>query len=144
MTKIFNYLICAAGFLTVGQATAETLTLYNDARNDSFVALAQPNNAGDMIIWHSDMQTEDGRKVGTGSGTCTRLDQRGNYFCNFVIDHNGHGILAGSGVQRTEPEPSVFPITGGTGHYQGVTGTMTSIPVENRKRFKYDIDYRRR
>jgi hypothetical protein len=105
MRHFSPFLTLVATLIIAGPAASETFTLFNDARDDAFVAFGQPKNAGDMILWHSNMETGDGAKVGTGSGTCTRLDQQGNYFCDFVIHHQGHGILAGSGVQRVEPQP---------------------------------------
>ena len=80
--------------------------------------------------------------VATGAGTCIRLDAAGNHMCDLTIHHDGHGTLNASGVQAVEPEPSTLTIIGGTGDYQGATGTLKSTPVEDRARFKYEIDYR--
>ncbi|MEL6861955.1 MAG: hypothetical protein AAGL11_08960 [Pseudomonadota bacterium] len=131
--------IAAAGGITT--AHSETLTVYNDATGDAYIQLEDTRGIGDQILWNSDMQTEDGTAIGTGSGHCTQLDSDQNYFCSFVINLTGRGIIAGQGVQLTEPLESTFAITGGTGEFVGITGQMTSTPVENRARFVYEIDY---
>lgn len=127
-----------------GAATAErqSLTIYNDASDDAYLDLGQPGSIGDKILWRSEMQTFEGDPVGLGSGHCSRLDTDGNFFCSFIINLDDRGTIAGQGVQRTEPTPSVFPITGGTGAFEGIVGEMTSYPVEQRARFVYEINYR--
>lgn len=122
-------------------ASAETLTVYNDARGDAHVASGQPGKAGARILWHSEMQTEDGTVIGIGSGECTRLDAAGNRICSVVVDLDGRGMIAALGVQRPEPRESVYPITGGTGEFAGIAGQMRSTPVEDRARFKYVFEY---
>ena len=122
-------------------AQSETLTVYNDATGDAYVRLEQAGGVGDQILWNSDMQTEDGTVIGSGSGQCTQLDSDRNFFCSFVINLADRGIIAGQGVQLTEPLESTFAITGGTGEFEGIAGKMTSTPVENRARFIYEIDY---
>jgi hypothetical protein len=134
--------ICAALLLAAGAAAAERITMYNIATGDHFIELDRDSGAGNMILWHSDMQDEQGKRLGSGAGTCIRIDASGNHMCNITIDHDGHGTLNVSGVQTVEPETSTLTIVGGTGDYQGATGTVRSTPVEDRARFRYEIDYR--
>lgn len=47
-----------------------------------------------------------------------------------------------NGVQLVEPETSTLTIVGGTDEYEGITGKIQSTPVEDRARFKYEVDYR--
>lgn len=119
----------------------QTMTIYNDASGDGYIAFDRVNGIGDKIVWNSEMQTETGDEIGTGSGHCTQLDAEKNFFCSFVIDLDGRGMLAGQGVQQTEPKPSTYPIIGGTGEFEGVTGKMVSMPVEDRARFIYEISF---
>lgn len=128
--------------LLAGAASAEQMTLYSLATEDRFVDLGQEGGAGNMTLWHSEIQDEAGGKLGTGAGTCIRLDAAGNVMCDIVIEHDGHGTINVSGVQVAEPETATLTILGGTGVYQGATGTVRSTPVEDRARFKYEIDYR--
>jgi hypothetical protein len=121
---------------------AQALTVYNDARGDRYVSLSAEDGIGNQILWHSDMETEAGDRVGTGSGHCTKLDPDETYFCSFNIALDGRGIIAGQGVQKTEPQTSLYPITGGTGEFEGISGTLLSRPVEDRARFIYEIEYR--
>jgi hypothetical protein len=125
-----------------GGSELQTLTVYNLASDDAFIQFEQPGGVGDKILWRSEMQTESGMPIGLGSGHCVQLDAAADHFCSFVIDFDGRGTLAGQGVQLTEPERSVFPITGGTGEFEGVTGVFETEPVENRARYKYVIRYR--
>ena len=134
--------IGTAILLFAGSAAAEQMTLYNVATDDRFVELGKEGGAGDMILWHSEVQDEAGNRLGTGAGTCIRLDAAGNHFCNLTIHHDGRGAINASGMQAEEPAPSALTIVGGTGDYQGITGTLRSTPVEDRARFKYEIDYR--
>ncbi len=135
-------LVCLA---VMGGATASAqakeLTLYNDASGDAYLRFENEDGIGNKILWRSNMQTESGEVIGIGSGHCTQVDADQNYFCSFVIDLDDRGIIAGQGVQRTEPLPSTFPIVGGTGEFEGVTGSMVSRPVEDRARFIYEITY---
>ena len=139
---MYRAAICIGTMLIAGGAAAEQMTLFNVATDDRFVELGQAGGAGDMILWSSDMEDEAGNKLGTGAGTCIRLDAAGNYMCHMTIGHDDHGTINVSGVQMAEPETSTLTITGGTGDYQGATGTVRSTPVEDRARFKYEIDYR--
>jgi hypothetical protein len=139
---MYHAMLCVALLLAAGAAAAEQMTLYNVATGDHFVELGQEGGAGDMILWNSDMEDEAGNKLGTGAGTCIRLDAAGNHMCNLTIQHDGHGTINVSGVQVVEPETSTLTIVGGTGDYEGITGTVRSTPVEDRARFKYEIDYR--
>ena len=122
--------------------SARSLTVYNDASSDRYVSLSAENGIGNQILWHSDMQTQAGDPIGTGSGHCTKLDTAENHFCTFNIELDGRGIISGQGVQRTEPLDSIYPITGGTGEFEGISGTLRSRPVEDRARFIYEIEYR--
>lgn len=131
-----------AATLSAMPAAAEKLTLFSNAAEDGFVALEKPGGKGDMIVWNSALETEDGTQVGTNAGFCIRLDASGNFMCDFIIDHEGHGQMTFSGVQVVEPGTSRVVITGGTGKYRGAEGRVLSTPVENRARFRFDIDYR--
>lgn len=136
-TLMASLLICGAS-----AAAEQSLTIYNDASGDTYLSAGQTGGIGDKILWRSEMQTFEGDPVGLGSGHCTQLDEDQNFFCSFVIDLNDRGMIAGQGVQRTEPMPSVFAITGGTGTFAGIVGDMISYPVEERARFVYEINYR--
>ncbi|NQY41154.1 MAG: hypothetical protein HRT80_13765 [Henriciella sp.] len=120
----------------------ETMTIYNDASGDGYISFDRVNGIGDKIVCNSDMQDETGDRIGTGSGHCTQLDAEKNFFCSFVISLDGRGMLAGQGVQQTEPTPSTYPIIGGAGEFEGVTGKMVSMPIEDRARFVYEISFK--
>ncbi len=114
------------------------LTLYSNAAEDGFVAHGAPGQKGDLIVWNSALEVEDG----SNAGFCIRLDATGNFMCDFIINHADHGQMTFSGLQVVEPGTSRVVITGGTGKYLGAKGEVLSTPVENRTRFRFDITYR--
>lgn len=122
-------------------ANAETMTIYNVSSDDSYVRHGGPDGIGDKILWNSEVQTESGEVIGIGSGHCAQLDAAQNFFCSYVIDLDDRGMIAGQGVQRTEPMQSTFPILGGTGEFEGITGIVYTRPVEDRARFIYELEY---
>ncbi len=128
-------------FGAAASAHADAMAIYNDASGDSYIRSGEEGGIGNQIFWNSDMQTEAGEVIGTGSGHCTQLDADENFYCSFIITLTDRGTIAGQGVQLTEPLDSTFPITGGTGEFEGITGSMHSRPVEDRVRFIYEIEY---
>jgi len=138
-----SILTALATFLVSGAsgAAAETLTVWSAAEGDSFLAAGRTDGIGDLILWHSDLEGEDGTAIGRNAGTCTRIDAEGSHFCSIVIYHDGAGALSFQGVQLPEPAPSRYVIIGGTGSYAGATGELEATPVENRARFRYDITF---
>lgn len=132
-----------AGVLSLLAVTvqADSLELYSVATGDGFAEFGRAGGVGDQIFWNSELQDKDGSRVGHNSGNCVRLDASGARMCTFIIEHEGHGAMTFLGVQLPEPQPSEVVITGGTGAYQGATGSVVSTPVEDRARFRYRIDY---
>jgi hypothetical protein len=135
-------MLAAILLLAATPAAAERLTLYSLATGDRFVEFGRQGGVGDLILWNSELQDAQGNKVGTDTGSCIRVDAAGNHLCNIVIDHAGHGKMNFNGVQLTEPQISTLTILGGTDDYEGATGVIRSTPVEDRARFRYQIDYR--
>ena len=134
--------ICASlGACSTLPVQSKTLTVYNLSSGDAYIEFEQPNSIGDKILWRSDVQTLGGESLGIGSGHCTRLDADANFFCSFTVTLDGRGIIAGHGIQRTEPLESTFPIIGGTGEFEGIVGEIKSTPIEDRARFRYDMTY---
>jgi len=117
------------------------LIVFSVAEEDGFVQFGQPGGRGDVIVWHSDLELEDGTRIGDNAGSCTRLDEGGAFICNMQLSIDGKGQLTFSGVQRTEPEVSEMVINGATGTYLGARGRILSTPVEDRARFRYEIEF---
>lgn len=138
--------ICSIGVLAITGCTslaqAETMVIYNDSTADSFIRMEQKHGIGDQILWNSTVETLEGDVIGDGAGHCTQVDAAKNYYCGFVVHLEDRGRISGQGVQRTEPFESSFPITGGTGEFEGIVGEIKSTPVEDRARFVYEIEYR--
>jgi hypothetical protein len=135
-------MLAAALLSNAAPAAAEWLTLYSLATGDSFIESGREGGVGDMILWNSELQDEQGNRVGTDAGACIRVDAGGNHVCDIILDHEDRGLMNLSGVQLAEPRTSTLTIVGGTGAYEGITGVVESTPVEDRARFRYEIDYR--
>jgi hypothetical protein len=133
----------ALAVLLVGAtpAAAEQMVFFGSAAEDHHVDLGQKGGVGNMILWHADLEDEQGSAVGTTSGRCLQVDDEGTQLCNIILDHAGHGRINLNGIQKTEPTFSTHTIIGGTEDYAGVRGTMTTHPVEDGARFRYEIDY---
>lgn len=134
--------LAATVLLAASPAAAEQMTLYSAATTDSFVEFGRKGGLGNMILWNAELQDEHGNKIGTDTGSCIQVDAEGNHVCNIILHHEGHGRMNLNGVQLVEPEISTLTIIGGTESYEGATGMIKSTPVEDRARFKYEIEYR--
>lgn len=134
--------VAALVLLGAPPALAEQMTLYSYAAGDHFVEVGREGGIGDMIVWDGELQDEPGNRLGSDTGSCIRVDAESTHVCTIVIDYDGHGIINLSGVQRPEPAPSILTIVGGTGAYEGITGSLVSTPVEDRARFKYEVEFR--
>lgn len=140
MTRTF---VMAAALLVVATpAAAERMTLYSVAEGDTFLESGRLDGIGDTTLWNAGLETEAGETVGSVAGSCVQIDDAGTHLCEIAIHHRGRGRMHVQGVQLPEPEPSALTIVGGSGDYAGITGTIESTPVEDRARFRYDIDYR--
>lgn len=121
---------------------AETLIVFSGAVDDTYVGSGSEGGLGNMILWESDLTSEDGTVIGSNAGTCIQVSDHGNHVCNFIVDHEGQGLRTFTGIQVPDPGVSRLTITGGTGAYEGAVGELRSQPVEDRKRFRFEIDYR--
>lgn len=127
--------------LLAGTASAADLVLFSVAENDAFLSVGRPDGAGDKILWNSALELEDGTAAGRSAGYCIRLDAAGTNHCTLTVDHEGHGRMIIQGVEQPEPAPSIMVIVAGSGDYVGAAGEVTVRPVEDRARFRYDIDF---
>lgn len=135
-------MLAAALLLAAAPATAERMTLYSLATGDHFLEFDRKGGIGNMILWNSELQDEAGNKIGSDTGSCIQVDAAGSHLCDIILDHEGRGWMVLNGVQLVEPETSTLTIVGGTDEYEGITGKIQSTPVEDRARFKYEVDYR--
>jgi hypothetical protein len=131
----------AALVMAAPAATAEQLVLYGSAADDHHLDLGQEGGVGNMILWHGALEDEQGSAVGTTTGRCLQVDDKGTHICDIVLDHEGHGMINANGIQTKEPTTATHTIIGGTSDYSGIHGSMTSDPVENGARFRYQLEY---
>jgi hypothetical protein len=103
----------------------ETIVVVAQSVRFKFIDLGrQGDSPGDMLIikdavWN-EAQTE---RVGTDWVKCT-LDFATTAVCTVVVKFNGRGTLTGTGAINFQAESFVFPVTGGTGDFQHVTGEV--------------------
>ena len=117
------------------------MVAFSVAEEDGFVTFGRDGGRGDVIVWNSDLELEDGTRIGSNAGSCTRLDAAGSFICNMQLSVDGEGQLTFTGIQRTEPQVSEMVINGGTGSFLGARGRVLSVPVEDRARFRYEIEF---
>jgi hypothetical protein len=83
----------------------------------------------------------DGNRVGRQSGQCTSSYSAGQgrgtpWHCSFIVTlndgpHTDAGTIVSSGIYTFETD--TFAVTGGTGAYENVRGTVTMDPVDGRE-----------
>jgi hypothetical protein len=101
----------------------ETLVVVAQTLRSKFIDLGrQGESPGDMFIFKeavwNEAQTE---RVGTGWVKCT-LDFATTAVCTVADKINGRGTLTGTGAPNLQAGSFAFPVTGGTGDFQHVTG----------------------
>jgi hypothetical protein len=82
---------------------------------------------GDAFSFTDDLR-QDGDLVGTSEGTCTVLPENA-ISCAATFTFAGGTVRASGPVDEGEDEtaPSTIAITGGTGDYAGISGTLTIL-----------------
>jgi hypothetical protein len=114
--------------------TPETLVLTERNLKGRFVDVGKPGfSPGDMFLFVSSLtDPADGSRVGTVHGQCTI--QIGHWqTCQAGAFINGRGEIFVSGVVQSTNQPTAFdiPITGGTGEFDNVRGSVHIDQVSN-------------
>jgi hypothetical protein len=125
--------LTASGSSTTQTAKSVTLHLVEKSRGFNFIdnPPRQGPNApplmGDVLAISSDLQTQGGLHAGRLEATCTIT--RGGHSpkgpCYGVFALKG-GTLAGI-AELSEAERTDIAVVGGTGVYEGVTGSIVSV-----------------
>jgi hypothetical protein len=117
-----------AGAQTDGQ---ETLVVVSTPLRVEFIDRGRAGESpGDVIVakeaWWDESQTT---RVGTSWFECT-VDFRTVAICTAAARIDGRGWLTGSGAVDLTAQRFTFPITGGTGDFQNVTGEVHEVDLD--------------
>jgi allene oxide cyclase-like protein len=106
------------------KARGHTVTVIEHATTDATTDTGAPNDsAGDVLTFANDVfDAADANKVGTDNGYCIRTVAGTAYECNFTVFlPKGQITVEGPFYDAKD---STLAITGGTGRYRHVRGTM--------------------
>jgi hypothetical protein len=128
----------AVAIPSVGQSqTSRTITLNAHTKSVKVVDLPPrgKSSSGDLIVSISTLRNVDGARVGKGYIACTltgraRTFESANYECtgtNKLKD----GSLTFAGNLRLAARELTVAVTGGTGAYDGATGTALVTDVDD-------------
>jgi hypothetical protein len=86
-----------------------------------------PLSAGDVLAFHQPLRNREGRRVGVLDAVCTaasgaRNFERARFVCHGVYAFARGTIMAQAVIAANES----IAVTGGTGVYEGATGSITS------------------
>ena len=113
-----------------------TFTLVEHALHVTIIDLGESGpSAGDLTVWGPDPLFDEANVEDTGAltqGSCLMLNADGDNHCYETIVFPDGSTLAIQGVQLGSGGPSVTTIAGGSGQYQGATGTLTVTASEDR------------
>ena len=119
-----------------------TLITIADARTESarFIDHGTPGDSvGDLLVFDQPLLDQQGKTIGNNSGTCIRTRVAHSYQCQWTLTlEDGTIQVAGREFDRGS---SAISITGGTGKYAGITGSMTSVN-NNDGTFTQTLHYR--
>ena len=92
-------------------------------------------DVGDLDLWAENPVNEadiDGTTIGSSSGSCTLLPGSMKWNCLMELTfENDEGTIVISGTSMNNNDPSFVAITGGTGCFEGASGTieMTALNI---------------
>ena len=92
-------------------------------------------DVGDLDLWADNPLKEadiDGPSLGLSSGSCTLLPGALKWMCNMEMVFDDGSIIL-SGISLNDNDPAHVAIVGGTGCYEGASGTveMTALSLVN-------------
>jgi hypothetical protein len=101
---------------------------FNFVDNPPRQGVNAPPLMGDQFAITSEMQTSSGARAGQLDATCTVTQggANGGGVCTGIFSLKG-GLITGIARLRFNSNTTLIAITGGTGAYEGITGSGTSV-----------------
>ena len=113
-----------------------TVTVIEHATTDATTNPGQADGTGDVLTWANDVfDAKDSAKVGTDQGYCIRVVAGVSFECNWTTFLPG-GQITVEGPFYDEKD-STLAITGGTGRYRHVRGTMDLKSLEGGTKYAF-------
>jgi hypothetical protein len=129
--------LLAASALPASAAPAQTIHVVERASTDAVTNGSKQDKAGNVLTWHNKVYDEANKKqVGRDAGYCVRIVAGKSWECAWTTYLQGGSIS----VQGPflDSGGSVLAITGGTGSYDGASGTM-ELKYHNKKGTAFDF-----
>ena len=118
------------------KAHGHTVTVIEHATTDATTNPGQADGTGDVLTFANDVfDANDSAKVGTDQGYCIRVVAGQSYECNFTTFLPKGQITVEGPFYDTKD--STLAITGGTGRYRHVRGTMDLKSLEGGTKFQF-------
>ena len=118
------------------KAKGHTVTVIEHATTDATTNPGQADGTGDVLTFANDVfDANDSAKVGTDQGYCIRVVAGQSYECNFTTFLPKGQITVEGPFYDTKD--STLAITGGTGRYRHVRGTMDLKSLEGGTKFQF-------
>jgi len=113
-----------------------TVTVIEHATTDATTNPGQADGTGDVLTFANDVfDANDSAKVGSDQGYCIRVVAGQSYECNFTTFLPKGQITVEGPFYDTKD--STLAITGGTGRYRHVRGTMDLKSLEGGTKFQF-------
>jgi hypothetical protein len=118
------------------KAHGHTVTVIEHATTDATTNPGQADGTGDVLTFANDVfDANDSAKVGSDQGYCIRVVAGQSYECNFTTFLPKGQITVEGPFYDTKD--STLAITGGTGRYRHVRGTMDLKSLEGGTKFQF-------
>jgi allene oxide cyclase len=118
------------------KAHGHTVTVIEHATTDATTNPGQADGTGDVLTFANDVfDANDSAKVGSDQGYCIRVVAGESYECNFTTFLPKGQITVEGPFYDTKD--STLAITGGTGRYRHVRGTMDLKSLEGGTKFQF-------
>ena len=120
-----------------GKGRGHTITVIEHATSDTTTDTgAAGDSAGDVLTFSNDVfDAADSKTVGTDNGYCIRTVAGAAYECNWTVFLSGGQITVEGPFY--DAKDSTLAITGGTGRYRRIRGTMDLKSRENGTKYAF-------
>jgi allene oxide cyclase len=134
---LFLAALLAAASFPAAAAAATTVHVVERATTDAVTNGSKEDQAGNVLTWHNKVyDAANKRQVGRDAGYCVRTIVGKSWECSWTT-YLAAGSISVQGPFSDSGE-TVLAVTGGTGAYAGVDGTM-NLRYHNKKGTAFDF-----